>query len=91
MRLGDFIQTSLTLEDPVSGDPIFYEIPTMTTWNLAIDYRFDALYDTEARVQFGVNNFTDERAPLADDSFGYFADMHTDLGMSYYLDLKLFF
>jgi iron complex outermembrane recepter protein len=91
VRLGDFIQTSLTLEDPVSGDPIYYVIPSMTTYNLAVDYRFDGWLDSRAKVQLGINNITDERAPLADDSFGYFADMHTDLGINYYLDLKLGF
>lgn len=91
VRLGDFIQTSLTLEDPVSGDPIYYVIPSMTTYNVAVDYRFDGWMDTTTRVRLGINNVTDERAPLADDSFGYFADMHTDLGINYYLDLRLSF
>jgi len=36
-----------------------------------------------------VNNFTDERAPLADRFFGYFADSHRDLGRYYYVDLRL--
>lgn len=91
LRLGDFIQTSLTLADPVTGDPIYYVIPSMTTYNMNVDYRFDALMDTRARVRLGIRNLTDERAPLADDSFGYFADMHTDLGISYYVDLRLNF
>ncbi|MGB5246191.1 MAG: TonB-dependent receptor [Woeseia sp.] len=91
VRLGDFIQTSLTLADPVTNDPIYYVIPTMTTYNLAMNYRLDGWYDTAVRVQLGINNITDERAPLADDSFGYFADMHTDLGINYYLDLKIGF
>ncbi|ANO53323.1 TonB-dependent receptor domain-containing protein [Woeseia oceani] len=91
VRLGKFIQTSLTLEDPVSGDPIYYVIPNMTTWNVSADYRFDSFMESRARVQFGINNVFDERAPLADESFGYFGDMHTDLGINYFLDLKLSF
>ncbi|MGB5345499.1 MAG: hypothetical protein WBN23_04985, partial [Woeseia sp.] len=91
VRLGDFIQTSLTLADPLTNNPIYYVIPTMTTYNLAVNYRMDGWYDTSVRLQLGINNITDERAPLADDSFGYFADMHTDLGINYYLDVKLGF
>lgn len=63
----------------------------MTTCNVAVNYRFDGWMDTTTRVQLGINNVTDERVPLADDSFGYFADMHTDLGIHYYLDLRLSF
>ena len=90
VRLDDFIQTSLTLEAP-NGDPIFYVIPSMTTWNLTADYRFDSWSDVDTRIRLGINNVFDERAPLADDSFGYFADMHTDLGVNYYVELQLGF
>jgi len=86
VRLGDFVQTSLTL-----GDGTEYVIPTMSTFNASFDYGFDIGSNTDARVRLGINNFTDERAPLADDSFGYFADMHRDLGMSYYIDFRVDF
>ena len=63
----------------------------MTTYNLTVDYRFDSFMDSNTRVRLGIRNLTDERAPLADDSFGYFADMHQDLGINYYLDVRLSF
>jgi len=91
VRLGDFIQTSLTLEDDLTGLPIYYVVPQMTTYSMTADYRFDSFFDTDARIRLGVRNLTDERAPLADRYFGYFADMHSDLGRSYYLDLRLSF
>ena len=83
--LSSFIQTSLTLSDGTK-----YVIPSMTTWNASVDYRFD-LWKSDTRVRFGVNNFTDERAPLADRYFGYFADAHSDLGRYYYLELRMGF
>lgn len=73
------------------GDPIYYVIPAMSTCNLSVGYRFDGWLDTSTSVRFGIHNFTGERAPLADESFGYFADMHTDLGINYYLDLRFAF
>lgn len=86
VRLDDIVQTSLTLADGTE-----WVIPSMTTWNASFDYRFDSWSDSETRVRLGINNFTDERAPLADRNFGYFPDMHNDLGINYYLDLKMSF
>lgn len=86
VRLDDFVQTSLTL-----GDGTEYVIPSMTTWNASVDYQFESFGSTDTTLRFGINNITDERAPLADDSFGYFADMHQDLGLSYYVDVNLQF
>lgn len=86
VRLDDFIQTSLTLADGTE-----YVIPSMTTWNANADYRFETFGSSDTTIRVGMNNVTDERAPLADDSFGYFADMHQDLGRSYYVDVNLRF
>lgn len=86
VRIGDFIQTSLALPD---GTP--YVIPSMTTFNASFDYRFNWGNDSDGRARLGIVNFTDERAPLADRSFGYYADVHRDLGISYYVDLRLNF
>ena len=41
-------------------------------------------------MRVGANNFTDERAPLADYYFGYFSNAHTDYGAAYYVDVRYF-
>ena len=84
-RIGDFYQEGLELVDGTR-----YVIPSMTTYNASMDYRFE-LANTRMRARLGVNNFTDARAPLADDYYGYFADAHRDLGRSFYLDLQASF
>ncbi|MBC3765579.1 TonB-dependent receptor domain-containing protein [Neptunicella marina] len=84
-RIGSFYQSDLTLEDGTK-----YVIPAMSTYDATVDYRFD-ISDVRTRVRFGIKNLTDERAPLADDYFGYFSDAHSDLGRNYYLDLKAYF
>lgn len=84
-RIGSFYQSSLTLEDGTR-----YVIPSMTTYNATFDYRFD-FNEIGTRLRLGVRNLTDERAPLADRSFGFFADAHRDYGRSYYLDFKTTF
>ena len=63
---------------------------SLTTVNATFDYTFH-WGDSSARARIGVKNLTDERAPLADRFFGYFADAHRDLGRGYYLDLRLKF
>ena len=86
LKLGDFVQTSRTLADGTE-----YVVPTMTTYNVSVDYSFNSWRDSSTRIRVGVNNFTDERAPLTDSRFGYFGDMHRDLGLNYYVDVKMDF
>jgi len=83
--LSSFIQTSLGVIDGKN-----WVLPSMTTWNANLDYRFD-LWKSDMRLRFGINNLTDERAPLADRYFAYIGDAHTDLGRYYYLDLRMGF
>ncbi|HAT58711.1 MAG TPA: TonB-dependent receptor, partial [Gammaproteobacteria bacterium] len=80
LRYGDFVQL-------LSNGQVF-PIPEMTTFNLSVDYNFSMIGDIDSRIRLGMNNVQDERAPLADDSFGYFADQHRDLGRYYYVDLR---
>ncbi len=84
-RVGSFYQNRLTLDDGTK-----YVIPAMTTYNASMDYKFE-LAGANSRVRFGVKNLTDERAPLADDYFGFMSDAHSDYGRSFYVDLKASF
>ncbi|MGI9249590.1 MAG: TonB-dependent receptor domain-containing protein [Pseudohongiellaceae bacterium] len=80
LRYDDFVQI-------LSNDEAF-PIASMTTWNMSMDYNF-SMFNQDSRVRFGINNIADERAPLADDSFGYYADQHRDLGRYFYTDLRV--
>jgi outer membrane receptor protein involved in Fe transport len=84
-KIGSFYQDSLTLSDGTQ-----YVIPSMTTYSATFDYRFE-MAGADNRLRFGIKNLTDERAPLADRYFGYFADAHRDLGRYFYMDLKASF
>lgn len=84
-RLGSFYQDSLTLDDGTR-----YIIPAMTTYDATVDYR-TVILDTDTRLRLGVKNLTDERAPLADRYFGYFADAHSDYGRYAYMDVRFSF
>jgi len=83
LKKGDFIQSSLTLNDGTE-----YVVPSMTTVDASLYYRFK-MAGTSARVKFGVKNIEDTRAPTADRFFGFFADAHQDYGRNYNLSIKV--
>jgi outer membrane receptor protein involved in Fe transport len=60
----------------------------MTTYNAKLDYRFE-IGKTDMRVRLGMNNVTDERAPIADSSYGFLQDAHRDWGRYYYVDVRI--
>jgi len=82
-RLSNFYQSSLGTQDGRR-----WVIPSMTTYNASFDYGVD-LFDTDTRFRFGINNLTDERAPLADKYFSFWADAHRDYGRYYYVDIRM--
>ena len=82
-RLGKFYQDSLMLEDGTK-----YWLDAFTRWNTNVSYYFK-WKDRDLRARFGIRNFTNERAPLADRYFGYFADAHSDYGRYFYLSLQV--
>jgi outer membrane receptor protein involved in Fe transport len=82
---GDFYQSSET-----KADGTRYVIPEMSTMNASIYYKFD-IGDSKARIKLAVKNIDDERAPLADRFYGFFADAHQDMGRNTYLDFKMSF
>ena len=83
LKKGSFVQTSLGIKD---GIP--YLVPSMTTKDLTMSYRF-GLGDNDARVRFAIKNLDDERAPTADRYYGYYADAHQDYGRNFYLDFQM--
>jgi outer membrane receptor protein involved in Fe transport len=89
LKLGSFYDadTAITLD---SGEILNWWLPSMTTYNASLDYNFDA-FGADTRLRFGVNNLTDERAPICDCRFGYWSDAHRDTGRYWYLDWRLSF
>jgi outer membrane receptor protein involved in Fe transport len=85
LRIGDFTHSKMKLSDGT-----MWHIPSMTTVNASLYYKFD-VKDKKARVKFAVKNAKDERAPLADGYNGFYSDVHSDLGRNYYIDFRLDF
>ena len=84
IRLDDIVVTAETLADGTE-----WVLPSQTTYDASLDYRFDWGNDNDTRIRLGIKNLTNRRAALADGSFGYYRDMHRDYGRNYYLDVRL--
>ena len=83
LKKGEFYQNSETRSDGTR-----FIIPSMRTVNVSVYYNF-TIGDSDARIKLAVKNIDDERAPLADRFYGFFADAHQDYGRNYYLDFRL--
>ena len=83
LKKGQFYQSSETRSDGTR-----YMIPSMRTVNASVYYNFE-IGNYDARIKLAVKNIDDERAPLADRFYGFFADAHQDYGRNYYLDFRL--
>ena len=63
-------------------DRTYWDVDSWTTYNLALNYSFA---ESQGWAQgliltAGVRNLTDEDAPFADESFGYFTRLHNTYG-----------
>ena len=88
LRLGRFYDADTAIV--VNGETVNWWLSSMTTYNASVDYGFDA-WGPDTRLRLGINNLTDERAPLCDCRFGYWSDAHRDLGRQYYVDVSMSF
>jgi outer membrane receptor protein involved in Fe transport len=67
-----------------------YWLRAMETTDLSLSYR-TKINGNRLNARFTVKNITDERAPTADRSYGYWMGVHNDFGRYYNLDLKFRF
>ena len=79
---GDFVQTRVRAKD---GE--YWKIDEYNKVSGYLDYTINK-NSKQTRLRFGINNIFDERAPLSSDIFGYYFDLHDNLGRYYYFDIK---
>ncbi|MAY19983.1 MAG: TonB-dependent receptor [Erythrobacteraceae bacterium] len=90
--VGEVWDTSVTRDVLIeSNDPNanFYRVDDFLTFNLSISYTIEndtALDGT--RLRFAVNNLTDEDPPLADETYGYFSELHSARGRVFHVELR---
>ncbi len=90
--VGEVWDTSVTRDNLiVTDDPNgnFYRVDEFLTFNASIAYTFDtdnALDGT--RIRLAVNNLFDEDPPLADETYGYFSELHSARGRVFHIELR---
>ena len=67
----------------------FYRVDDFFTVNFSISYTINndtALDGT--RLRFAINNLFGEDPPLADETYGYFSELHSARGRQFHVELR---
>ncbi len=78
--------TLLVSDDPNAN---FYPVDDHFTMNVSVAYTIDN--DTPldgTRLRFAINNIFDEDPPLADETYGYFSELHSPRGRQFAIELR---
>lgn len=90
--VGSVYDTSVTRDTPIVSDnpnANFYEVDDWFTLNARVSYTIEndtALNGT--RLSFGINNIADKDPPLADETYGYFSELHSARGRQFVVGIK---
>ena len=90
--VGMVYDTSVVRDDEiVSDDPNanFFPVDEWFTMNLSIAYTIEnetALDGT--RLRFAINNLFDKDPPLADETYGFYSDLHSARGRVFHVELR---
>ncbi|WP_286823426.1 MULTISPECIES: TonB-dependent receptor domain-containing protein [unclassified Idiomarina] len=79
----DFYETSVTTSD---GDMM--PIDSWITTDIYLDYYFSQESLDGLSLRIGARNLADKKPPIADESFGYFSDVHSNRGRYTYATLS---
>ncbi len=90
--VGEVWDTSVTRDELIETDDPngnFYRVDDFTTVNFSISYSIEN--DTPldgTRLRFAINNLFGEDPPLADESYGYFSELHSARGRQFHIELR---
>ncbi|MBU2877539.1 MULTISPECIES: TonB-dependent receptor domain-containing protein [Alteromonadaceae] len=85
--VGDFYDTSAVNDN--SGE--FWTVDSWTTFSIYGQYTFDQGSLEGTKMRLGVRNLFDKAPPLADETYGYDASLHSAEGRYLYLNLSMSF
>lgn len=81
--IDDFYETSVTTSE---GDMM--PIDSWTTTDIYLDYHFSQRSLDGLSIRLGARNIANKKPPIADESFGYFSDVHSNRGRYTYATLS---
>ena len=90
--IGSVYDTGVVRDIPIeSTDPNanFWKVDDQFTMNFSISYTIDN--DTPldgTRLRFAINNLFDEDPPLAEETYGFFSELHSARGRVFHIELR---
>jgi outer membrane receptor protein involved in Fe transport len=90
--VGSVYDTSVSRDDPIESDnpnANFFPVDDWFTLNFSIAYSINN--DTPldgTRLRFAINNLFDEDPPLADETYGFYSDLHSARGRVFHVELR---
>ena len=90
--VGKVYDTSVVRDDLiVSDDPNanFYPVEDLFTLNVSVAYSIKNNTPLDGtRLRFAINNLFDKDPPLADESYGFFSELHSPRGRQFVVELR---
>jgi outer membrane receptor protein involved in Fe transport len=86
--VGGYFDTSADPDLDGDGQDDFFPVDSYLRWNGYVDYRIPTEFVDQLRVRLGINNLTDERPPILDDSRGYDTGLHSVRGREFYVQIR---
>ena len=75
-------------DNATAADGTPFVIEDLFTANLYGQYQFASGFMNDASIRLGVRNVTNEAPPLADESYGYLSELHSNRGRYWYMTIK---
>lgn len=90
--VGEVWDTSVTrdvLIETTDPNGNFYRVNDVFVTNFSISYTIENNTPLDGtRLRFGVNNVFDKDPPLADETYGYFSELHSARGRQFHVELR---
>jgi len=77
-----------SLDYTVGEEDLKYQVDSYSRFDMYVNYRLPKTIMKSTKVTFGIKNLSDEKPPIADETFGYNSSVHSSLGRYFYLNFN---
>lgn len=86
--IGAITDTSLDYKLTEDGESINYKTESWSKFDAYVNYRLPEDVMAKTKITLGVRNITDEKPPIADETFGYNSSVYSSMGRYVYVNLN---
>lgn len=80
--------TDTGLDYKIDDESFDYQVESHTKFDMYVNYRLPADMMDKTKVTFGIRNLTNEKPPIADESFGYNSSVYSSMARYFYLNIN---